>query len=217
MSTEPKEQYGISFVDFLFSVAIFIGLAPESYIQKSGIFSEKWIVNNTNPSSLEIIHLITFLVCFLTVVLSWFGYHRAVAKKPHKENALGMFRFIIDSTLVFIYSILLFKFSSLYVVILLLVLIFALYLIWDIILIFEDEKKLKLSKKCNKKFQKYLEFYRVEFVTLVWFGLIALLCIFFNYINYISHFLIPILALFIIIFYRINKTFSMWERFFGVK
>lgn len=68
------------------------------------------------------------LVAYIVVVLSWIGYHKAVAEKPHKN----LLRFVIDLWLLFFYFYLIFtqEFKDFLIVH---AIIFGLYLLWVII------------------------------------------------------------------------------------
>ena len=65
------------------------------------------------------------LVSYLIVVLSWVGYHKAVAEKPHK----GWTRFAIDLVLLFLYFYLIFT-ENVEEFLLVTIGMFFLYLLW---------------------------------------------------------------------------------------
>ncbi|MGC7871817.1 hypothetical protein ACPUYX_09850 [Desulfosporosinus sp. SYSU MS00001] len=197
---ENKDQYSITFVDFLFTAAIFIGFAPESYIQAekgTGIFTQKWLLSNIWPSPHDIILMSSFILCLFTVVLSWFGYHNSIKHKPHKPNVLGMFRFLIDVLLVAIYTLLLMKFTQIQVSLTIISIIFGLYFIWDILLIFEYRSNSDIPF-CKK--------YRGELVTFCWFIISILLA---KYTYILPEWLQVICGFVVVISYRVHKMHSI--------
>lgn len=180
MEENGNKHDGVTFIDFLFTLAIWIGLVPESHniglIKNNalepfqGIFCYKWLLEWTAPKGQDLIALLTFIACALTVILSWYGYHAALKKYPHKPNSLcGLFRFNIDVMLVLIYALLLIKFKNLFAVITLIVMIFVLYFLWDILLVCEYNKERPYVKRSGESScEAFCRVYRGEIVTTVW-------------------------------------------------
>src|SRR5687768_910228 len=68
-------------IDFLFTIALAIGLTPELIGgDLKGILSEDWVRTATSPNSDEAARLLVFFVGLLTLTLSWFGYNRSDTK-----------------------------------------------------------------------------------------------------------------------------------------
>src|SRR5215203_5119998 len=68
-------------IDFLFTIALAIGLTPEIIGgDLKGILSEDWVRNASFPTSDEAASLLVFFVGILTLTLSWFGYNRSDTK-----------------------------------------------------------------------------------------------------------------------------------------
>jgi hypothetical protein len=97
------------------------------------------------PNQEEWLHIGTFLLGFLTLTLSWYGYHGSLQKRPHKyESGKDMARFVLDVVLVILYGLMLIRFKSLTVVLVILAIVFIIYTFWDAIKFatphfFEDE------------------------------------------------------------------------------
>ncbi|MGS0763149.1 hypothetical protein [Syntrophomonas curvata] len=211
MSTDNNNpnQYSVTFIDFLFTFAILIGLVPEGNgIRLKGIFSENWILHTHLPNVNELFTFLTFLICFLVVVLSWFGYHRAIEKYPHSKNSLlGIARFVIDVLLVLLYTLLLMEYKSLKSVLIITVIIFALYVIWDICLVFEYDFQSRV--KAGSSFRNA---YRAQFVTFIWFLLILiLLCC----QPILSKWIVVSLAIVFVVMHRVNKIYPIFKSFWS--
>jgi len=217
MSDNEEKPAGIDFLDFLFTVSIGIGLTPEilgmDYIK--GLLSENWVRNGQLPSSPDLYNLGVFILGFLTLTLSWFGYHGSMAKKPIKYGTVsGMFRFIFDVLLVIIYGLILLEFRNFKVVLTLLVIVHFIFVIWDVIKIIEHRDKYL------EKAGGHLQRYRREYVSGLFFVLFFILYLSYTLCLYsysLGKWLSLILAIIFTVFYRINKDYVIWERCFGVK
>src|SRR5207249_10854587 len=102
MSDRAEAEYKIDFIDPLFAVAVHVGLTH-------GVLEEAWFIEWQLPTGNEWLHLATWLLAFLTLLLSWVGYHESIKTKPLK----GLWRFILDVLLVTAYAFLLIKFRNL--------------------------------------------------------------------------------------------------------
>lgn len=228
---EEDKAAGIDFLDFLFTAAVGFGLTPE-LLQVSGIsglLSEKWQGEGRWPNQDEWFNIGVFVLGFLNLTLSWFGYHASIkSRKLNYTSGYGMARFVLDVLLVIIYGIILIKYRSFWVVLLGLILVFIIFVIWDC---------LKIGEYWSKEFRaKYsegniLKGFRREWVSLFWCVVFIGLGIFylkfsavnqwFVLITVFSHdlhalpatrYLVLIGASLATILYRVNKIFPMWER-----
>lgn len=221
---EKKDKYGVPFIDFLFTLALWVGIVPEkSFSNSKGIFSENWIINGTVPQVVDIANLLAFFLCALVMVLSWLGYHRSVGDRPHKDGQwYGMGRFIVDTLLLFLYTILVMKFKSLEIILFLLPIIFSLYLLWDILQAFEYKEKY-ITRKIT--YRSLIRIFRRECVTGVWFlAFIFLYKVYDIVIAYeiftnkpLVDLLFAAIGIVFVITYRLNKAFPIWEKYFEVK
>lgn len=212
MSNSSTEPAGLDFLDFVFTVAMSVGLTPEllqvSHIK--GIISEDWVLKGRWPNSEEYFHLWVFSLGFLTLTLSWFGYHASIFTRPLKYNSgYGMVRFIMDVLLVVLYGVILISYKNFGVVLALHIVVYFLFLVWDGLKIYEywPQFQQKTGGKLNR--------YRREWVTFVCFVLFLILGV-----SYFKFELWPEVALtaalLITVFYRVNKIYPTWERAFGV-
>jgi hypothetical protein len=110
----------------LFAVAVSVGFA-------STLTRMAWITNGTWPSCDEWPQMAVLLSALIATIGSWEGYFAAIDNRPLE----GMLRFTIDIALVFIYMILLISSVHTYLLLPILVLIFALYIMWDSLTILE--------------------------------------------------------------------------------
>lgn len=83
------KNFQIALIDPLFAVAVHIGFIE-------GIMQEQWFKEWHMPSGNDAFNLLVFGLCFLTIVLSWLGYHESIVYKPVR----GIPRFLLDVSLV---------------------------------------------------------------------------------------------------------------------
>ena len=206
-SDEIEDPAGIDFLDFLFTVAISVGLTPE-IIGQSGLLSETWHIDGRWPNSDEWFDIGVFFLGFINLTLSWFGYHASIKSKPlNFFSAYGMARFNIDVVLVVLYGIMLIEYQRLNVVIAILIVVHVIFVIWDYLKVQEHKKKYEGTDIWR---------YRREYVT----GFAFLIVIIISGLHFIfqtNRWVILILAISITLFYRYNKYQETWERLFGYK
>jgi hypothetical protein len=95
---------------------------------------EPWVLQFRFPNPTELEGLLTFLLGFFTLTLSWFGYHTAVNVRGLRYGSmLSLGRFNLDILLIVLYGVLLIKYQSLSAVLLMLFVIYLLYALWDIL------------------------------------------------------------------------------------
>lgn len=195
---------GLDFLDFVFTLAMAQGLAPE-VINRKGLLSEEWLTVWRPPSAGELFELGVFAVGFLTLTLSWYGYHASIKLKPLKYGTVpGTFRFVFDVLLVILYDVMLLEFKRFDAVLLLLVLTYFLFVVWDLLKIREHKDKYPRDGK------PFCETYSRELVTGFWFVLFLLL--------YILRNILPtcvclLLAILFTALYRIDKIKRwLWVR-----
>jgi hypothetical protein len=211
MTPDNDEPAGIDFLDFLFTVAISVGLTPELLGRDNitGILSEDWARKAQLPSGQDLFNFGVFCLGFVTLTLSWFGYHGSIRSKPLQYGTFpGMIRFIFDVLLVVMYGVILLYYRHFRVVISLIVLAHLIFVIWDCLKIVEH------WNKYQAKAGPHLRRYRREYVSLVSLGLWLLLL--WRGTQWLSDSLSLFVAIVLTFFYRINKEFPTWERLFGV-
>jgi len=229
-----EETAGLDFLDFLFTVAISVGLTPELLNGPTGLLSEKWQLDGRWPNGQEWIQIGAFSVGFFNLTLSWFGYHASIRSRPlNYFTGYGMVRFIIDVLLVIVYGIILIKYRNPNIVFFLLLVVWFIFVIWDVLKILEywrpkaggrpdagGEKyfgpKWDETRKTQSKRKTALMVFRREFVSLFWF--IALVVIYsIRHGAKWNEWVFLVAAFGVTVLYRLNKNYAMWERFFGVK
>lgn len=144
------DRDGIDLLDFLFTVALSIGLTPELLQQPhlTGILSEFWVRCLFLPGASEKcgelqpgVDWYNVGVVFLgimTITLSWWGYHQSIRSKPLRPDSMfGMLRFLIDILGVILYGLTLIFYKSFEHVATFLLAIFILYFIWDALKVLE--------------------------------------------------------------------------------
>jgi len=124
-NNDNSKKIAIDFIDPLCAVVISI-----SFFE---VMERQWFtfssINDLFSSAFDIFVL---LLGYLTVVLSWVGYHRSIrTKRILIETRPGLLRFIFDILLLFCYWILLVKFESFGFVLLMLFVIYWVFVIWD--------------------------------------------------------------------------------------
>lgn len=128
--TRHGQRLRLEFIDPLFAIAIHIGVAE-------GIMESHWFHDTRTPKNQnEWFDIAVFCLGFATLVLSWFGYHASLLKRPIR----GVGRFIIDVVLVLLYAAILVKYDHFSAVLFLLMIVFLLYPLWDLLKIAEHRE-----------------------------------------------------------------------------
>jgi hypothetical protein len=214
MTNSADEPAGLDFLDFLFTVAISVGLTPE-VLQISGIsgfLSEEWQKSGRWPSIDESFNIGVYLLGFFNLTLSWFGYHASIKARPlNYFSGYGMTRFILDVLLIIMYGIMLIKYRSFNVSIFLLSIIYLIFAIWDYLKICEYWKK-EFRDKSGTRLQRY----RREWVSLFTFVIVAVIVLIY-FMFHVNRWFVLVSAICITVFYRINKNYPIWERLLGWK
>jgi hypothetical protein len=144
MAKKDQDAPGLDFLDFLFTVAMGVGLTPE-VAQQTGLLtlSSKWS-SLSDPLPSQWLGIWVFGLALLNLILSWFGYHASIRFRPLNYNrGVGLVRFTIDVLLVIIYGIALVKFMSFPVVLTIFVIVYVIFFLWDILKIIEYWKPAK--------------------------------------------------------------------------
>jgi hypothetical protein len=220
-----EEKAGLDFLDFLFTVAISVGLTPEVLNGVTGLLSEKWQVEGRWPNEVEWIQIGVFTVGFLNLTLSWFGYHASIRSRPlNYLSGYGLVRFMLDVSLVIVYGIILIKYRSPTVVFFLLWLVWLIFVIWDVLKVCEywrpepgvDGKYFgPLWDSARTEAKAVLKVFRREFVTLFWFLILSVIVLVRSCTHW-NEWIFILAAASVTVLYRFNKTHAMWERIFGV-
>jgi len=182
MTDKAAGEYRIDFIDPLFAVAVHVGLTH-------GVLAESWFIQWRWPVGSEWLHLFSWLLGFLTLLLSWVGYHESIKLKPIK----GLWRFILDVLLVTGYAFLLIKFRNLDAVLEILIGVFILFVLWD---------------RC-KVLEYKVPYSRREWVTVGW--TIAFAGLFLGRLTLGLDSIITLAVMYVFtILYRVNKEVAMW-------
>ena len=229
------ETAGLDFLDFLFTVSISIGLTPEllGINGISGLLSEDWQMVWRWPNASESFSLAVFILAFLNLTLSWFGYHASIKSRPlNYYSGYGMVRFILDVSLVIIYGVILLKYKTFTAVLSLLICVYVIFFIWDLLKIGEYHEppagvsdsdkyfsvKLTKARTANPSWSESkikLQVYRRELVTLVCCVLFIALGILYFCVS-LPQWLALSGAMFISVFYRFSKNHLTWEKWIGL-
>jgi len=187
----PNRPFTIEFIDPLFAVSIHLGLSH-------GLLNETWFHDWRPPIGNEWLTLASFSLGMLTLVLAWIAYHSSIRKRPVK--AFG--RFSIDVSLVILYGLLLVKYTNLKAVLSLLVIIYFLYVVWDVL----------KSKEYSSEYAQvgpWIKRYRRELITFGWF--VAFVIIWWLYSKgHVANVGALVLAYIATIAHRINKQVPIW-------
>jgi hypothetical protein len=111
---EPLADYYVRLVDVIFAVTL----------TQTLVIYHNEIVAFSPPLLIE-----TLVLVYLTVALSWVGYHRSIMKYPYNKSAWSGFRVILDIFILVVYAFLAFAAKEPPKVIMGLAAVFALYAI----------------------------------------------------------------------------------------
>jgi hypothetical protein len=153
---DSQQRIVINFIDPLFSVALggsFAQVLAEPW------FKNWWTIWDQPATVFAIATLV--LLGYLTVVLSWVGYHQSIRNHPIKvETAAGRLRFTLDVVLLMIYFVLLVSYDNFARELWILAAIYFVFIIWD------QQKRLE-AKVASAEEKKVLQLRRG--VTVFWF------------------------------------------------
>ncbi len=117
----------VAFVDVLF--AIVMGISATNVLQQEWFKQEPGFVWKSSFA----LEMAVLLLGHATLILSWVGYHQSVGTDPQNiRTAPQWASFIIDILLLACYLLILVKFNNFWLVLLTLVLVFVLYVAWDL-------------------------------------------------------------------------------------
>jgi hypothetical protein len=142
MNSHGDSSDSVNLIDIVFTAVLTVSLTPE-VIGMEGMLSEGWVRAAMAGKSVEMtpaesVHFMTFVIGASTLLLSWVGIHASLHTKPIKyETTAGMFRFMLDVTLIFSYGLVLLFFRQFDVALFLLALIYLTFVVWDVLKIVE--------------------------------------------------------------------------------
>ncbi len=125
MAQEVRKPFTFDFLDPLFAVVFHISITHQ--LTHELWFSEpSLLIHHPDP---HLLRLMTLLLAYGTVVLSWIGYHRSIRSSPIK----GFPRFLLDVALLFGYFLLFWNGENPLTQLRLLAAIYVLFVVWDIL------------------------------------------------------------------------------------
>ncbi len=124
-ANDSQQRIVINFIDPLFSVVLSTSFAQ--------IYIDYWFTDFRNLWHLKPIFIVATLgLGYLTVILSWVGYHQSIKSTPIRiETPAGRWRFGLDVVLLITYFVLLVSFGNFRRVLWTIVVIYLLFFIWD--------------------------------------------------------------------------------------
>ncbi|MFQ6026197.1 MAG: hypothetical protein ACE5Q6_01640 [Dehalococcoidia bacterium] len=116
----------VDFIEILFAVILGLGFQE--------IMGRTWFKDSLSSFNARAgFEIFSFVLGYITVILSWYGYHRSIGERPiDLETKFGISRFLIDIFLLVLYWLLLVKSGSPWFMLLALGVIWALYFLWDL-------------------------------------------------------------------------------------
>ena len=125
VTQNEDDKIAIDFLDPLFAVVLHM-----SFVQMK---EEPWFSNfRLTYHYPYYFQISTLFLAYLTIILSWVGYHRSIKKSPiGLESKWGWGRFFADIFLLIAYFVLVVSYNTFRRELLVLVLIFFLFFVWD--------------------------------------------------------------------------------------
>ena len=194
----------VDFIDALFAVTI--GTSFQQILYERWFNQLPWLWNKSTC-----FEVLTLGLAYLTVILSWQGYHESIRNNPIKDAP----RFFIDIILLIEYFLLLVKYMVFWLELLLLAIIYLSYIPWDYYKIKEirDGNLDNGNKEINLTTIK-----KRNMVTRIWcfiFLVLFILYLFLSRLTFLAKFMLIIKyfflfgAMFGIILYRKHKK-ELW-------
>jgi hypothetical protein len=205
MANGGNNEIAIDFIDPLFAVALNVSFAQ--------IFTEPWFLDRRlvlrEPN---IFYVATLFLAYLTVVLSWVGYHRSIKKcQISVESWSGRGRFYSDILLVFSYFVLLVSYKNFQRELRVLALIFLLYWGWDHL------KRVECPETEENDVARRRDSVARRGVTVFWMLFFLLLALFYQFhppakAQACEDWLVLITAILGTSLYRWHKRFLWWKQ-----
>ncbi len=163
---DNQKSIVINFIDPLFSVVLSMSFAQ--------IYDKDWFKNVVliwnEPNRFQVA---TLILGYLTVIMSWVGYHRSIKSTPiNVDTKSGRWRFGLDIALLIAYFILLVSFGDLRRELWLLVIINFLFVPWD---------QLKRLEVLNYNQHDTLGSSRRRGVTVFWFFIFFIVALLYEF------------------------------------
>lgn len=161
-----ENKIAIDFIDPLFAVVLNVSFAQ---IYTQGWFLDVGLIFH-DPNNF---YVVTLILGYLTVILSWIGYHRSIKTRwISVQSVPGRWRFALDVLLLISYFVLLVSYENFRRELWLLAIIFLLFIVWDVFKCLEwpDGKESDIDKRRDSIGRRG--------VTVIWFLFFLLLAIF---------------------------------------
>lgn len=117
----------VSLVDIVFGVVFGLSI-PTVFGSDTNITIPNSWVNILTISNFAL------FVAYISIILSWIGYHKAMEQYPFKIGVGGSRRFFMDLAIVFLYAVLIYARSNTLLYLAIFPIIYLFYLAWDVML-----------------------------------------------------------------------------------
>jgi hypothetical protein len=197
------DKIAIDFIDPLFAVVLHI-----SFVQ---IYEQEWF---WFPKRIfgepYLFHVATLCLAYLTVILSWIGYHVSMKTRwIEVTRPSGKWRFFLDVLLLLSYFILLVSFQHLKRELWMLAFVFLMFIFWDVAKRFEwrdDDQELPLDERVKSAARRG--------VTVFWFAAFLALASFYQFVAPTPafpclHWVVLVVAILFTVLYRVHKE-KLW-------
>jgi hypothetical protein len=198
-----NDKIAIDFIDPLFAVVLHISFVQiyeqQWFWSPKMIFGEPWLF-----------HVATLSLAYLTVILSWIGYHVSMKTRwIDVSQTSGKWRFFLDVLLLFSYFILLVSFKYLKRELWMMAFIFLMFFFWDLAKRFEwreEDKELPTEDRTKSVARRG--------VTVFWFVAFFALALFYQLVAPTPafpclHWVAFFLAILFTVLYRVHKD-KLW-------
>ncbi len=165
---DNQQRIVINFIDPLFSVVLSMSFAQ--VYAEAAWFKNFWLIWK-EPHFFEVATLV--LIGYLTVILSWVGYHRSIKSSPINVDAFwGRWRFGLDIVLLISYFVLLVSYVDFHRELWTLASVYFLFFVWD------QMKRLETLGSGKKEAMKSAQ---RRGVTVLWFFLFLALALLYQF------------------------------------
>ena len=144
---KDRSKHFVNLVDIIFAVII-----AQSFIALS---------DSVLPLQLTTFNFFTLIVAYLTIILSWVGYHESINLQHHRS----WLRFALDLVILPVYLLLVNRFDDVGVFLLAFTILIILYLSWGVVKAWEYPKK--KGAGCNHRPDYYRYLLRLPYLPLV--------------------------------------------------
>lgn len=146
----------VSLVDIVFGVVFGLSIPTVFGIDTNITIPNSWVNILTISNYIFTISNFALFVAYISIILSWIGYHKTMEQYPFKIGIGGSRRFFMDLAIVFLYAALIYTRSNTLLYLAIFPIIYFFYWAWDVMLNHEYKTHVTSTRTTFKYFMIFL-------------------------------------------------------------